>query len=389
MTQQALTDIIEHSTSEGLAQASGGEGRMDDQKPARIPLRELEDGQRVKGVYAVRERELRRKRNGEPWLRLVLCDAGGSAEAVCWEDAEALYALAAPGTAVEVGGVFELSERWGAKVKLSSLRAGRARLLRHGRPDARVRGLLRGAGARAAPAAGDRARAAARRAAGALLRRALADLGALPRRAGGEGLPPGLPPRPARAHRLGRPGGQRRRQLLPRHRPRGRGRRRAAARHRQDRRLQRRPAGDRPHRRRPARRRDPARLLHGAPRDRADARLRPAARPGRPAHHPQPPRLARARLAGRAGHPRGRARPHDRQPRRPARQLRPAGARAPRRRVLVALRPGAVGLGVLRRAPRPPERPATTQNAGFRALRRAAWPVPVTILGWWQRTPRS
>ena len=89
----------------------------------RIPLSELEDGQRVKGVYAVRERELRRKRNGEPWLRLVLCDAGGSAEAVCWEDAEALYALAAPGTAVEVGGGFELSERWGAKIKLSSLRA--------------------------------------------------------------------------------------------------------------------------------------------------------------------------------------------------------------------------------------------------------------------------
>jgi 3'-5' exoribonuclease len=88
---------------------------------ARVPLRELEDGQRVNGVYAVRERELRRKRNGEPWLRLVLCDSGGSAEAVAWEDAEALYALAAPGAAVEVGGVFELSERWGAKIKLSSL----------------------------------------------------------------------------------------------------------------------------------------------------------------------------------------------------------------------------------------------------------------------------
>ena len=35
------------------------------------PLRDLEDGQRVRGVYAVRERELRRKRNGEPWLRLL------------------------------------------------------------------------------------------------------------------------------------------------------------------------------------------------------------------------------------------------------------------------------------------------------------------------------
>jgi len=88
----------------------------------RVCLRELEDGQRVKGIYAVRQRELRRKRNGEPWLRLALGDASGGAEAVAWEDAEALYALAAPGTAVEVGGVFEMSDRWGAKIKLSSLR---------------------------------------------------------------------------------------------------------------------------------------------------------------------------------------------------------------------------------------------------------------------------
>ena len=90
--------------------------------PARIPLRELEDGRRVACVYAVRERELRRKRNGDPWLRLVLGDASGSAEAVAWEDAEALYALAAPGGAVHVTGVFEASERWGPKIKLAALR---------------------------------------------------------------------------------------------------------------------------------------------------------------------------------------------------------------------------------------------------------------------------
>jgi 3'-5' exoribonuclease len=97
-----------------------------DPAAVRVPLGELEDGRRVKGIYAVRERELRRKRNGEPWLRLVLGDASGGAEAVAWEDAEALYALAAPGTAVEVGGVFEMSERWGAKIKLSGLRVAAA-----------------------------------------------------------------------------------------------------------------------------------------------------------------------------------------------------------------------------------------------------------------------
>jgi 3'-5' exoribonuclease len=88
----------------------------------RVPLRDLEDGQRVNGVYAIRERELRRKRNGEPWLRLSVGDATGTAEAVCWEEAETLYALCCGGSPVFVSGVFEISERWGAKIKISSLR---------------------------------------------------------------------------------------------------------------------------------------------------------------------------------------------------------------------------------------------------------------------------
>ncbi|HZO06484.1 MAG TPA: HD domain-containing protein [Solirubrobacterales bacterium] len=89
----------------------------------RVALAELEDGQRVRGVYAVRERELRRKRNGEPWLRLSVGDASGAAEAVSWEGAEELYAICEKGCAVFVTGTFENSERWGAKIKLIELRA--------------------------------------------------------------------------------------------------------------------------------------------------------------------------------------------------------------------------------------------------------------------------
>lgn len=88
----------------------------------RVPLGELEDGQRVSGVYAVRERELRRKRNGDPWLRLSVGDATGTAKAVCWEDADAHYALCCTGSPVFVSGVFEISERWGAKIKVSGIR---------------------------------------------------------------------------------------------------------------------------------------------------------------------------------------------------------------------------------------------------------------------------
>jgi 3'-5' exoribonuclease len=111
MTQEALTGIGDVPTA-----ANGG-------APVGARLRDLADGGRVEGVFAVRERELRRRRSGEPWLRLRLADASGSAEAVCWEDAENLHALAVPGSAVFVSGTFEVSERWGPKVKLVALRA--------------------------------------------------------------------------------------------------------------------------------------------------------------------------------------------------------------------------------------------------------------------------
>jgi 3'-5' exoribonuclease len=112
MTQEALAGIVEGAVS------ANGNGTA----PARVSLRELEEGQRVEGVFAVRERELRRKRNGDPWLRLALGDASGACEAVAWDDAEALYALAAPGSAVFVTGLYEVSERWGAKIKIAGLR---------------------------------------------------------------------------------------------------------------------------------------------------------------------------------------------------------------------------------------------------------------------------
>jgi 3'-5' exoribonuclease len=108
---ESLTETVPKPPAEALAAEA-----------PRVPIRELEDGQRVRGVYAVRARELRRKRNGEPWLRLSVADATGTAEAVCWEEAEAHYSLCCTGSPVFVTGVFEISERWGAKIKVSALR---------------------------------------------------------------------------------------------------------------------------------------------------------------------------------------------------------------------------------------------------------------------------
>jgi 3'-5' exoribonuclease len=92
----------------------------------RLTIRELEAGQRVATVFAVRERDLRQKRNGEPFLRLVLGDRSGSIEAVCWEEAEDRYGLAEPGSALHVTGTFEQSDKWGAKIKVLELRPARA-----------------------------------------------------------------------------------------------------------------------------------------------------------------------------------------------------------------------------------------------------------------------
>ena len=103
MTQQALID------------ASAAPAR-------RRSVAELNAGERFQSVFAVRERDLRQRKNGEPWLRLVLCDGTGSIEAVSWEEAEARFALAEPGTAVSVAGAFEVSERWGSKIKISEVR---------------------------------------------------------------------------------------------------------------------------------------------------------------------------------------------------------------------------------------------------------------------------
>lgn len=89
---------------------------------AHVDLRSLEDGQSVEGAYAVRERERKQKKNGDPWIRLVLADATASVEAVNWDYTEILFETCAPGNVVAIAGNYEVNERWGSKIKLSWVR---------------------------------------------------------------------------------------------------------------------------------------------------------------------------------------------------------------------------------------------------------------------------
>jgi 3'-5' exoribonuclease len=92
------------------------------ERPARECVRELRDGP-VEGVFGVRDRERRQKRNGEGFLQLALADATGSVRAISWDDVAERHRIAAPGSAVWVRGEYRVDERFGATLTIRELRA--------------------------------------------------------------------------------------------------------------------------------------------------------------------------------------------------------------------------------------------------------------------------
>jgi 3'-5' exoribonuclease len=88
-------------------------------------VRDLADGEAVSGPFAVRERELRQRRDGSDYLRLVISDRTGSMEAVAWDGVTECFEAASPGTVVQVRGRFSIHPRYGPKVTLDALRPAR------------------------------------------------------------------------------------------------------------------------------------------------------------------------------------------------------------------------------------------------------------------------
>jgi 3'-5' exoribonuclease len=85
-------------------------------------VRDLADGQIVEAVFAVRERELRQRRNGGQWLRLSVCDRSGTVEAVIWEGVEESLEIADPGSAVHIKGRFGVHPQYGPKITVEAIR---------------------------------------------------------------------------------------------------------------------------------------------------------------------------------------------------------------------------------------------------------------------------
>ena len=88
-------------------------------------MRDLADGDAVTGAFAVRERELRQRRDGGEWLRLVISDRTGSMEAVAWDAVGECFEAAQPGTVVQLSGRFGVHPRYGPKVTLEAIRPAR------------------------------------------------------------------------------------------------------------------------------------------------------------------------------------------------------------------------------------------------------------------------
>jgi 3'-5' exoribonuclease len=88
-----------------------------------MQVREFRDGQRVAQVMLVRSAELRRRRQGEEFLKLTLGDRTAKVSAVVTDELAQARDTFRPGTFVWVSGIFAVHERFGPELSLDSIRS--------------------------------------------------------------------------------------------------------------------------------------------------------------------------------------------------------------------------------------------------------------------------
>ncbi len=112
--------IHENGRENGAETGSQGDGGAAN---GRQSVRALADGDSVDSVFAVRDRDLSKTKNGDDYLRLKLGDSTGSVPAICWDDAAACFEVAVPGTVIRIAGRFSINPRYGPQIKIESLTA--------------------------------------------------------------------------------------------------------------------------------------------------------------------------------------------------------------------------------------------------------------------------
>jgi 3'-5' exoribonuclease len=86
-------------------------------------LNELTDGAEIEQAMLVKEAELRRRRDGGDYLRLVVGDRTGSVPCMVWEELEETLSLARAGAVVRVSGRYVVHPRFGPQINLRGLAA--------------------------------------------------------------------------------------------------------------------------------------------------------------------------------------------------------------------------------------------------------------------------
>jgi 3'-5' exoribonuclease len=87
-----------------------------------MQVREFTDGCDVTQALLVREVELRRRRDGSDYLRLLLGDRTGSVPAVVWEGVQRARECCLPGEVVYVTGRFCVHQRYGPQLAVQHMR---------------------------------------------------------------------------------------------------------------------------------------------------------------------------------------------------------------------------------------------------------------------------
>ena len=70
-----------------------------------IQVKDIKEGERIRGLYFVREKRIARTRNGKPYLTMILADKTGRIDAKVWDNAQEFSALFDEGHVIEIAGL--------------------------------------------------------------------------------------------------------------------------------------------------------------------------------------------------------------------------------------------------------------------------------------------
>jgi 3'-5' exoribonuclease len=70
-----------------------------------IQVKDIKEGERIRGLYFVKEKRTARTRTGKPYLTMILADKTGRIEAKVWDNAQELSALFDEGHVIEMAGL--------------------------------------------------------------------------------------------------------------------------------------------------------------------------------------------------------------------------------------------------------------------------------------------